>query len=304
MTKIITKNVNINVNINANINNSMIADIPQIGLGTYKLKTLEEIIYSMNHAIQSGYKMFDTAELYKNEKHISYFIKNELPKYNLSRKDIWITTKVAYFTMLEGAIKIKNIIQNSIELFEGYVDLFLIHATNHNDIITWNILREFQREGKIRYIGISNYNVEKLDQFIQTIGPDEAKMIYANQIEFNPFLHRKELVKKCINLGIRIIAYGSLYKSNEYIANLGIKYSRTPEQILLQWASSNKGIIVIPMSRNKEHIQDNINCLDRQECILDRQECILDRQECILDRQEIDILDNFNEGYTRFQKHL
>ena len=265
-----------------------IQNIPAIGLGTYKLKTRDEIMYSMEHAIKTGYRMFDTAELYKNEYLISDFIENKLPEYSLSRKDIWITTKIAYYTMLEGnECKIRDVIENSIKLFKGYVDLFLIHASNPNDVMVWHILREYQKAGKIRNIGISNYNIERLNTFCNAIGDEETRMIYANQIEFNPFLNRNDLLEKCQGLGIRVIAYGSLYKSNEYIASVGKKYSRTAEQILLQWANK-KGIVVIPMSRNNEHILDNYNAIGNT----------------YLDKEEMEMLDSFDECYTRFRKHL
>jgi len=269
-----------------------IQDIPAIGLGTYKLKTREEIMYSMENAIKSGYRMFDTAELYKNEYLISDFIENKLPEYNLSRKNIWITTKVAYYTMLEGnECKIRDVIENSIKLFKGYVDLFLIHASNPNDVMVWHILREYQKAGKIRNVGISNYNIERLDTFCNTIGDEETRIIYANQIELNPFLNRNDLVEKCQELGIRVIAYGSLYKSNDYITQMGKKYSRTAEQILLQWANK-KGIVVIPMSRDNEHILDNYNAIGNA------------IRNTYLDKEEMVMLDSFNEGYTRFRKHL
>jgi diketogulonate reductase-like aldo/keto reductase len=270
-----------------------IENIPVIGLGTYKLKTYDEIMYSMGNAIKSGYRMFDTAELYKNELLVSDFIKNKLPEYNLSRRDIWITTKIAYYTMLEGDdLKIRNVIENSINLFNGYVDLFLIHASNPNDVMVWYILREYQKAGKIRNVGISNYNVERLNTFCEAIGIEETRMIYANQIEFNPFLNRNDLLLKCQEKDIRVIAYGSLYKSNKYVEYLGNKYSRSIEQILLQWAIK-KGIIVIPMSRNKEHIFENYNAVSSNVIVND-----------ILDDEEMAMLDSFDEGYTRFRKHL
>lgn len=293
--------------------NMSLDNIPKLGLGTYKLKTNEEIIYSMIHAIQSGYRMFDTAELYKNEHLISDFIKHNLPKYNLSRKDIWITTKVAYYTMLEGdETKITNVIENSINLFGGYVDLFLIHASNPNDIMVWNILRKYQQGGFIRNVGISNYNLERLDKFCNIIGADEARMIYANQIEFNPFLNRSELLEKCQSMGIRVIAYGSLYKYNDYIVNIGKKYSRTPEQILLQWAMQ-KNITVIPMSRNATHIQDNYNAIYNMSDVSNSGNSNKSAEDIgikninnskIFCKEEMEMLNSFDEGYTRFRKHL
>jgi len=264
-------------------------DIPFLGLGTYKLKTQKEIDDSLTYAIESGYRMFDTAQLYKNEKLIMNFIQNKLLNYNLSRQDIWITTKVAYFTMLDGENSIRNSIENSLEYFDGYVDLFLIHASNQNDIMTWNILREYQKKGKIRYVGISNYNLERLTKFCNNIGVDEIKYIYVNQIEYNPFLNRKELVNLCKSYGIRVIAYGSLYKSNENIKIISNKYDVSIESVLLRWSVQN-GCCVIPMSRNKEHIIENYNSVINN--------------NYTLTMDDMDILNKLDEGYTRFLKHL
>jgi diketogulonate reductase-like aldo/keto reductase len=264
-------------------------EIPSVGFGTYKLRTAEEIDYSLTEALCNGYKMIDTAQLYKNEHLISNFLYNILPtlELNMTREDIWITSKVPYFTMLEGdEVKIRKGIEQSINLFGGYIDLYLIHASNPNDVLTWRLLREFQIAGKIKYVGISNYNLERLDNFIDRIGSEEAKHIYMNQIEFNPFLNRADLVKRCQNLDIRITAYGSLYKENEYIKSLSNKYNISSKQILLAWALGND-ITVIPMSRKKEHIIENIESIKIK-----------------LEKDEINILNGFNENYTRFLKHL
>ena len=264
-------------------------DIPRIGLGTYKLKTQSEINHSLEHALKAGYRMIDTAILYKNENLIAHFLNEVLPKLeiDISRNDLWITTKVPYFTMLEGnESKIRHCIENSVKLFGGYVDLFLIHASNPNDLLTWQMLREYQSKGQVRNIGISNYNSERLENFITRIGTDEVPWIYMNQIEYNPFLNRGDLVKRCHNLGIRVTAYGSLYKYNEYILEVGKKYNVSAESILLVWTITN-GITVIPMSRNGVHIRENIESL-----------------KINLEDEEIRNMNNFHENYTRFVKHL
>lgn len=294
------------LDVKIDFNELPIKDIPILGLGTYKLKTMEEINYSMKYAIESGYRMFDTARLYKNEHLISNFIKEILPQYKLSRRDIWITTKIPYYTMLDdGESGIRKSIEDSIKYFGGYIDLLLIHASNPNDILTWQIMREYQKLGKIRYLGISNYNSERLEKFIDGIRnqnksvknkidilDDEIKYIYANQIELNPYLYRVDLISRCYDLGIKIIAYGSLYKATEPVIEIAKKYNVSNEIILLQWAVQ-KGIIVIPMSRNKEHIHQNFSNIYNHEM-----------KSKYLDKTDINILDNLHEGYTRFKKHL
>lgn len=267
----------------------IVKEIPSLGLGTYKLKTQDEITHSMSCAIESGYRMFDTAALYKNEKYIMNFINNNLPNYGLSRSDIWITTKVAYFTMLDGEDAIRKSIENSLECLGGYIDLLLIHASNPNDIITWNILREYQNASKVRYVGISNYNVERLQKFFETIGEDEIKHIYVNQIEFNPYLNRSDLIELCKSFGIKVIVYGSLYKSCEKVKMISEKHSVSCESVLLRWSVEN-GCIVIPMSRDKNHIHENYNSVYGD--------------DYMLTSSEMKILNMLDEGYTRFKKHL
>jgi diketogulonate reductase-like aldo/keto reductase len=263
-------------------------EIPKLGLGTYKLKTQSDIANSMHYAIASGYRMFDTAALYRNEHLISHFIENNLSEYKLTRNDIWITTKVAYFTMLYGEISIRKSIEHSLECFSGYIDLLLIHASNANDILTWEIIREYQRAGKVLNVGISNYNVDRLIKFCNMIGPDESKYIYTNQLEFNPYLNRTDLIDECKQRGIRIIAYGSLYKSTEPITKIANHYSVSEACILLKW-SSQLDCIVIPMSKDEKEINENYYAIYKFE---------------ELTANEIDAINSLDEGYTKYRKHL
>jgi len=277
-------------------------DIPAIGFGTYKLKTQSEINYSLEHALRVGYRHIDTAQLYKNEHLISHFLESQLPTLGIecTRHDIWITTKVPYFTMLEGnEEKLRKSILQSCNYFGGYVDLYLIHASNVNDIKVWKILQEFQSAGKIRYIGLSNYNLERLNNFIERLETNNAKStsgdhgIYMNQIEYNPFLNRAKLVARCQALEIRITAYGSLYKTNDLLKRIADRISKgglrcSTEQVLLAWSAS-KNIVVIPMSKNPQHIEDNLKSM---------------KIKLKLDSDDIAALDCLNENYTRYVKHL
>ena len=284
-----------------------LTDIPKIGLGTYKMKTQSDITHSLEYALRVGYRHFDTAQLYKNDHLISHFLEHRLLELGLgcTRKDLWITTKVPYFTMLEGdEEQIRKSILQSCNYFGGYVDLYLIHASNPNDMKTWRILQEFQKSGHIRYIGLSNYNLEKLENFIKRLDISKEQVsstlepgylehgIYMNQIEYNPFQNRADLLSRCSELGIRITAYGSLYKKNKFIESVasntgkrdGVEY--TAEQILLAWSFS-KNITVIPMSKNPQHIENNYKSM-------------------MINLHEDDItgLNKLHENYTRYAKHL
>jgi len=229
---------------------------PMVGLGTYKIKTQELMDITLSNGFANNYKMIDTAEIYKNQKYIGHYLKTN----NILRTSIWITTKVSFASMKysEQSV-IEGIAKTFSDLDTDYIDLYLIHAPIKSRwLFTWGYLRSLQKENKIRHIGVSNFTYDLLNEFIQLIGSDEAKYIYSNQIEFNPFLNRANLISLCEKFNIKVCAYGSLYKSNELICDIGKKYNKTPEQVLLKWAIQ-KNIHVIPMSFNPEYIKSNID---------------------------------------------
>lgn len=231
-------------------------DFPQIGFGTYKIKEQEEIDFVLKTAIEKNYFLIDTAEVYKNQKQIGNFLKNNI----INRENIWITTKLSFHAMKKGEKAINTSIQNTFnDLGVDYIDLFLIHAPiEQTYVYAWNKLRELQKENKIRYIGVSNFTVSKLEKFIGLIGHEEAKYIFCNQFEFSPFLNRNELVTFCKKNNIHVTVYGLFYKINNVIEDIANKLGKTVYQVLLTWAIQ-KGLHVIPMAKEAQHIEDNIN---------------------------------------------
>lgn len=260
---------------------SIYADIPQFGLGTYTNNTKEGIYSSLDIAINEQYPMIDTAELYKNHKFIGdYFSENDD-----KRKNIWITTKLSFRTIEKGIQKMKTSIELMFDdLNVDLIDLVLIHAPTKNNKAAWELLRSYQKDGKINKVGISNFNETKLTEFInQNI--NESQHIYCNQIEANPFLNRPELYKLCKNNNIKMIAYGSLYKENEFIENLAKKLNVTTKQVLLKWAQQT-GFSVIPFALNQDYIKEN---------------CKLDFK---ISEDDFKILNTFNEGYSQYKRFL
>ena len=260
-------------------------ELPLIGIGTYTVKPQEEINNMLGWAIRGGYTMIDTAEIYRNQKYIGTFLKNNL---DIKRENIWITSKINFANVLKEDMKnvMKSLNKTFNDLNTNYVDLYLIHCPVETmDIKIWNILRNYQKEGKIRYVGLSNFTLDKLKNFIKQIGDEESKYIYCNQIEYNPFLNRKDLVDFCFENNIKVIAYGSLNKKNEIIENIAKKINKTPEQILLKWALQNK-VHIIPMAKNINYIKDNIS-LDFN-----------------IDNDTMSLLNNLNENFAVFEKYL
>ena len=160
----------------------------------------------------------------------------------------------------------------------------LIHAPTKNNVLCWNILCKYRDSSKIKHIGISNFNVIELSKFcLEISNPSD---IFCNQIEFNPFLNRQELIKLCHDKNIKLSCYGTLYKTNDFIMSLESKYKRTNKQILIQFAKQI-GFIPIIMALVTDHIVDDF-CYDK----------------FILDSGDIQKLNTFNEDYSQYKRYL
>jgi len=264
-----------------------IKSIPDIGFGTYKLKSQDEFNISLDSVFknQTGKVMIDTAELYRNQHYIGTYISNS----KINRKDYWITSKISFHTMRKKEEDIIKSINKSLEdLKVDYIDLYLLHASTEDNITPWKILRQFQKEGKLKYIGVSNFNVTNLTKFIKDINeihPDESKYIYANQLEYNPYLNRTELINLCHDLNIKVIGYGSFYKITDEIHQIANEIDKTSYQVILKWMLQNK-VSIIPMSHNPEHIYDNMN-LDFE-----------------LNDKHMDKLNCLNDGSSKYERYL
>jgi len=261
---------------------SIYTDIPQIGLGTYTNNTKDGVYSALDSAMDHKYPMIDTAELYKNHKFIGdYFSENDE-----SRKNVWITTKLSFRTIEKGEKKMRESMEKMFsDLNVDLIDLVLIHAPTKNNKQAWNLIRSYQDDGKINKVGISNFNVENLEKFIEDIGPNESTKIYCNQIEANPFLNRPDLYKLCKDNNIKMIAYGSLYKENDFIQQLASRLGVTTNQVLLKWAQQT-GFSIIPFSMIPLYIKENKN-LDFE-----------------IPEEDFKIMNTFNEGYSQYKRFL
>jgi diketogulonate reductase-like aldo/keto reductase len=264
-------------------------ELPSIGFGTYKLKSQEEFNTSLDAVFK--YKnnrqvMIDTAELYRNQSYIGTYLQNN-PQ--IKRDEYWITSKISFHTMRKKEEDMIKSINKSLEdLKVVYIDLYLLHASTEDNITPWKILRQFQKDGKIKNIGVSNFNVINLTKFIKEINeihPDESKYIFANQLEYNPFLNRTELINLCHDHNIKVIGYGSFYKMNDDITRIAEEINKTSYQLILKWMLQNK-VNIIPMSRDPKHIYDNMN-LDFE-----------------LNKDHMYRLDCMNDGSSKYERYL
>jgi len=247
-----------------------------IFFGTYKLLDETILNQTLKYAYEVGYRMFDCAELYKNQHMIGNFFKVN----NIPRDSYWLTSKVSFRTIPKGEQAIRGSIEKTLrDLDTSYLDLMLIHAPVKNDTLAWEILTEYKNNGIIKNIGISNYNIDNLTRFINCI---QNKDIYCNQIEFNPFLNRLELIELCKSKNIKLISYGNLYKKNDLIICISKNICKTPEQILLKYALQ-KDFSIIATSTVLDYIRENYSL------------------DFTID---IDELDKLNENFSLYKRFL
>ena len=239
-----------------------------IYFGTYTITDEKILLNTLQTAYNYGYRRIDTATLYKNQHIIGQFLNTpntententdtkDLKSYISKRDTLWITSKVSFRVMPKGELEIRKSIDKTLsDLQTHYIDLMIIHSPEKNDILTWKILCEYKEKGLIRNIGLSNYNLEKLKQFIESI--DNPEDIYCNQIEFNPFLNRKELIEYCKSLNIKVVTYGNLYYTNYIIDAIAEKMNKTKEQICARFALQ-KGLDIIVMATEEKYIKMNL----------------------------------------------
>jgi len=234
--------------------------LPQIGFGTWQLAQGKETEESVSAAIAAGYKLIDTAKIYGNEDSVGTAVK----KSDL-RDQLIITTK-----LWVGELGY----QSALDAFDAslfrlgleYVDLYLVHWPGNSASArkeSWKALEEIKQSGKAKNIGVSNYQVEHLEEML-----DYAKTKPAvNQIEFHPFIYEKQapILEFCRREAIAVEAYSPLAQAAKLkdptLVEIGRKYDKTPAQVMLRWAIQH-GTVPIPRSSNPARIKQNYEIFD------------------------------------------
>eukprot|EP00605_Chrysophyceae_sp_TOSAG23-4_P000664 GSChrysophyteH1.ASY1.ANO1.746.1 assembled CDS len=255
------------------------ATLPLIGFGTYKLKG-EQCYEAVLAALGSGYRLVDTARVYRNEVEVGRALKDS----EICRESIFLTSKVPPTEQGEDAAY--DAIQDSlVKLGVSYIDLMLIHWPGKSKTPlessanadarrgSWRALIRAKREGLVRDIGVSNFSISHLDdpcfKAAPTGPPTICSLPALNQIECHPLCQQKEIRSYCAQSGIAVQAYsslccgnvdvlnGTMLKSAFNAANLSTNgFISSPQQLLLTWALQ-QGLAVIPKASNAERIANN-----------------------------------------------
>lgn len=230
--------------------------MPTLGFGTF-LNRDDECEKSVCAAIQAGYRLIDTAEAYGNEEQVG----NGISASGIDRTELFLVTKV-HFRSYENARE--SVLSSLEQLKTSYLDLVLLHWPFGNYYAAWRELERLYQEGKIRAIGISNFDP---DRMIDLISFNKIKPA-VNQIETHLYCQRINEHKWEKKYGVSHMSYAPLgqARANEMfteptVTSLAKKYSKTPAQILLRYQIQN-GVIVIPKSVHQDRIRENIDVFD------------------------------------------
>ncbi len=260
--------------------------VPEIGLGTWLSKP-NEVYNAVLAAIKVGYRHFDCAYIYQNETEIGRALRFAIENGLVKREDIFVTSKL--WNSDHAPKQVEKAIRKSIfDLQLDYLDLYLIHwpvafKTGHlyahsaDDLVspdefsiekTWQAMEIIQEKGLAKHIGVSNFNMPKLNRLLTNsrIAPEML------QIELHPYFQQTELIEFCRKNRILVTAYSPLGSHHLIQGKAGLtreaivksiaeKHHCTPAQVLLAWGIQ-RGSIVIPKSVNEKRIRENFNALN------------------------------------------
>lgn len=257
-------------------------EMPQLGFGVFQVTDLEQCEQAVVDAINSGYRLIDTAAAYQNETAVGRAIKRS----GVDRKDLFITSKL-WVSDANYERAQKGIDQSLSNLGLDYLDLYLLHQPYGDVAGAWRALEEAYKDGKIRAIGVSNFYGDQLKNLELS---NEVKPAI-NQIEVNPWYQQKSEVAFAQSDDIQVEAWAPFAEgkhqifTNKVIAEVANKYGKSNGQVILRWLLQ-RGIVVIPKSVHKNRMAENINVFDFE-----------------LTSDEMNALNNLDKGESQFFDH-
>lgn len=261
--------------------------MPALGLGTWKSEP-GEVYKAIRTAISVGYKHFDCAYIYQNEKEIGAAFNDAIMAGEVNREELWITSKLWNTHHKEAEVKeCLDMTLNALQL--DYLDLYLIHwpVAQKKDVIfpqegsglvslseisleeTWRGMEAIQSAGLAKHIGVSNFSAKKIAQ----INASASQKVEVNQVELHPLLQQKELLEFCKKENVIVTAYSPLGSRDRAIQmkaenepdmfeipavkSIAKNHNCSPAQVLIAWAI-NRDTVVIPKSTNEARLRQNL----------------------------------------------
>ena len=233
-------------------------EMPLLGYGVFRVDP-KECERCVTDALNVGYRLIDTAQAYGNEEGVG----SAIAKSGIDRKDLFITTKV--WISNSGEEKAAKSIDESLrKLQTEYIDLLLIHQAYGDVFGTWRAMEKAYRAGKVRAIGVSNFQAGRFFDFAHYV---ELKPM-VNQLQCNPMIQQTGIEPVLAETDTRMMAWGPLggqgvdgIVKSEMLSGIGAKYGKTAAQVALRWLTQ-RGIVAIPKSSHKERMDQNFNIFD------------------------------------------
>ncbi|MEE3438767.1 MULTISPECIES: aldo/keto reductase [Ruminococcus] len=232
--------------------------MPMLGFGVFQVPDPEVCEQAVLDAINSGYRLIDTAAAYFNEEAVG----KAIAKCGVPREELFITTKLwVQDASYESA---KKAVETSLKkLGTDYLDLYLIHQPMGDYYGAYRAMEEMYKEGKLKAIGVCNFYPHILTDFCETVSVKPA----VNQVELHPFFQQENALKVMKEYGVTPEAWGPFAEGNHGIfthpvlSAIGEKYGKTPAQVALRW-NIQRGVVVIPKSTHKERMEQNFDVFD------------------------------------------
>ena len=233
-------------------------EMPVLGYGVFQVPP-QEAERCVSDALSVGYRLIDTAQAYFNEEGVG----NAIAKSGIKRDELFLVTKV--WISNAGEEKAAKSIDESLrKLQTDYIDLLLIHQAYGDVFGTWRAMEDAYRDGKVRAIGVSNFQQARFFDFAHYV--DMKPMV--NQLQCNAMIQQREIEPTLNDLGTKMMAWGPLggqgvdnIIKSELLGSIGAKYGKTASQVALRWLTQ-RGIVAIPKSTHKERMQQNFDIFD------------------------------------------
>lgn len=233
-------------------------EMPILGYGVFQVPP-QEAERCVSDALSVGYRLIDTAQAYFNEEGVG----EAIAKSGIKREDLFLVTKV--WISNNGEEKAARSIDESLrKLKTDYIDLLLIHQAYGDVFGTWRAMEDAYRDGKVRAIGVSNFQQARFFDFAHYV--DMKPMV--NQLQCNAMIQQREIEPTLNEFGTKMMAWGPLggegvdgIIKSELLASIGAKYGKTASQVALRWLTQ-RGIVAIPKSTHKERMQQNLDIFD------------------------------------------
>ena len=233
-------------------------EMPVLGYGVFQVPP-QEAERCVSDALSVGYRLIDTAQAYFNEEGVG----EAVAKSGIKREDLFLVTKV--WISNNGEEKAARSIDESLrKLKTDYIDLLLIHQAYGDVFGTWRAMEDAYRDGKVRAIGVSNFQQARFFDFAHYV--DMKPMV--NQLQCNAMIQQREIEPTLNEFGTKMMAWGPLggqgvdgIIKSDLLAGIGAKYGKTASQVALRWLTQ-RGIVAIPKSTHKERMQQNLDIFD------------------------------------------